>query len=225
MNLATFEERSPVRVLVHERHVLVGEARHRAGHADAADVRAAAHVALPAAQRDVALHHRALAAELDQAAVVVAVLRREVARLVERRAVAALVRGAPEQRRPAGPRRRARAPAPCPASANTRCTSVSVMLSGCAGQPGMFTIGMPALDFQFQPEVVAHAHRAGRVVLHRRDAAVRRARPDRDDRRGLVGEPVDPLVDGDGLAVGGVDPEAGPVAVAVDLLVARASPR
>src|SRR3954462_4266904 len=87
-----------VGVLVHEGHVLVGEARHRARHADPADVGTAAHVALPAAQRHVALDHRALAAELDQAAVVGAVLGGEVALLVERRAVAALVRGAPEER-------------------------------------------------------------------------------------------------------------------------------
>jgi hypothetical protein len=60
-------------------------------------------VALPAAQRHVALDHRALAAELDQAAVVGAVLGGEVARLVERGAVAALVRGAAEQgHRPPG---------------------------------------------------------------------------------------------------------------------------
>src|SRR3954469_16445578 len=77
---------------VHERHVLVGEARHRAGHADAADVRAAADPVDPPAQRHVALDDGALAAELDQAAVVGAVLGGEVAHLVERGAVAALVR-------------------------------------------------------------------------------------------------------------------------------------
>ena len=84
----------------------------------------------------------------------------------------------------------------------------------------MQTTGRPALDFHFQPEVVGQAHRPGRVVLHGRDAAVGGARPDGDDGRGLVGEAVDPLVGGDGLAVLGVDPEAGPVALAVDLLVA-----
>src|SRR6476619_5224165 len=44
-----------VRVLVHEGHVLVREAGHRAGHADAAHVGAASDAALPAADRDVAL--------------------------------------------------------------------------------------------------------------------------------------------------------------------------
>src|SRR5215510_11414076 len=37
-----------------------------------------------------------------------------------------------------------------PASANTRYIRTSEMLSPCAGQPGMLTIGMPPLDFQFQ---------------------------------------------------------------------------
>ena len=83
----------------------------------------------------------------------------------------------------------------------------------------MHTTGRPALDFHFQPEVVGQAHRPGRVVLHRRDPAVGGARPDGDDGGRLVGQAVDPLVGGDGLAVLGVDAEAGPVALAVDLLV------
>src|SRR3954449_6891171 len=58
------------RVLVHERHVLVGEAGHRAGHADAAHVRAAAQPGLPSAHGHVALDHRTLAAELYEAAVI-----------------------------------------------------------------------------------------------------------------------------------------------------------
>src|SRR5215470_12743502 len=55
------------RRLVHERHELVGEARHRACDADAAHVRAAAHAVDPAALGHVALDHRSPAAELDQA--------------------------------------------------------------------------------------------------------------------------------------------------------------
>src|SRR5882757_10059500 len=43
--------------LVHERHELVRESRHRAGDADAADVRATAHAVDPAALGYVALHH------------------------------------------------------------------------------------------------------------------------------------------------------------------------
>ena len=38
-----------------------------------------------------------------------------------------------------------------PTSAKHRYISVSVMLSGWAGQPGMFTIGMPPLDFHLCP--------------------------------------------------------------------------
>src|SRR3954469_20104134 len=51
---------------VHERLELVGEARHGAADADAADVRAAAHAVDPAALGHVALDHRAPAAQLDQ---------------------------------------------------------------------------------------------------------------------------------------------------------------
>src|SRR6476660_9814873 len=53
--------------LVHERHELVREARHRAADADPADVRAAAHAVDPPALGHVALHHRPPAAELDDA--------------------------------------------------------------------------------------------------------------------------------------------------------------
>ena len=68
-------------------------------------------------------------------------------------------------------------------------------------------------------EVVGQAHRAGRVVAHRGDAAVGRARPDGHHGRGLRREPVDPLVDGDRLAVELVDAEARPVPLAAELLV------
>src|SRR6516164_8845410 len=76
------------RRLVHERHELVGEARHGAGDADAAHVRAAAHAVDPAALGHVALDHGPPAAQLDQA-LGRAVLAREVALLVVARAVAA----------------------------------------------------------------------------------------------------------------------------------------
>src|SRR5690242_14975903 len=76
------------RVLIHERHVFVGEPGHRAGHAYAADVRAAAHAVDPAAHRHVALDHRSLASELDQAAVIGAVFGGELTLFAEARAVA-----------------------------------------------------------------------------------------------------------------------------------------
>src|SRR3954451_2269908 len=84
------------RRLVHERHELVRETRHRAADADAADVRAAADAVDPSALRHVALDDGTPAAQLDDA-LRRAVLRREVALLVVARAVAAFVDGGPEQ--------------------------------------------------------------------------------------------------------------------------------
>src|SRR3984957_20305457 len=80
------------RRLVHERHELVREAGHRAGDADAAHVRAAAHAVDPAPLGHVALHHGTPAAQLDQAGGG-AVLGGGVALLVVPGAVAALVHG------------------------------------------------------------------------------------------------------------------------------------
>ena len=68
-------------------------------------------------------------------------------------------------------------------------------------------------------QVVAQAHGAGRVVAHRRHAAVGRARPDGHDGGRLRRQPVDPGAGGDRLAALGVDAEPRPVALAVDLLV------
>src|SRR3984885_9000226 len=88
--------------LVHERHELVREARHRARDAVAADVRAAADAVDPAPLGHVALHDRAPAAELHQA-LGRAVLGGEVTLLVVAAAVAALVdRGAEQPLRPQG---------------------------------------------------------------------------------------------------------------------------
>src|SRR5271156_205463 len=88
------------RRLIHERHELVREAGHRAGDADAAHIRAAAHAVDPAPLGHVAFHHRTPAAELDQA-LGRAVLAGEVALLVVPGPVAALVHGGLEQ--PLGP--------------------------------------------------------------------------------------------------------------------------
>ena len=86
----------PAGRLVHERHELVGEARHRAADADAADVGAAADAVDPAPLGDVAVDHRAPAAELHDA-LGRAVLGGEVALLVVAGPVAALVHGGPEE--------------------------------------------------------------------------------------------------------------------------------
>src|SRR5262249_22279071 len=94
-------QRVAPRVGIHERHVLVGEAGPRAGQADAAAVRAAADAVHPPADRHVAAHHRPLAAELDQAARVVAVLGGELALLGVAGTVAALAYRPAEQ--PLGP--------------------------------------------------------------------------------------------------------------------------
>ena len=72
-------------------------------------------------------------------------------------------------------------------------------------------------------EVVTQAHRARRVVLHRRDAAVRRAGAQGNRCGGLRREAIDPLVRGDRLTVGRVDTHPGKVALAVDLLVRNRS--
>src|SRR6202012_5738599 len=76
------------RRLVHERHELVGEARHRAGDTDAAHVGAAADPVDPAPLGHVALDPRPPAAQLDQA-LGRAVLGGEVALLVVAGPVAA----------------------------------------------------------------------------------------------------------------------------------------
>src|SRR6478752_9655422 len=55
------------RRLVHERHELVGEARHGAADADAAHVRAATDTVDPPALGDVAVHDGTPTAELDDA--------------------------------------------------------------------------------------------------------------------------------------------------------------
>ena len=147
-----------------------------------------------------------------------AVLRREVARLVERGAVAALVRGALEQ-----PLRAAdvvelghrRHPREREHEVHQRLGDV-VGLRRAAGdvddRDARLRLPLPA-------QVVGQAHRAGRVVLHRRDAAVGGARPDRDDRGGLRREAINPLVRGDRLARVRVVAHGGEVAVAGELLV------
>ena len=98
-----------------------------------------------------------------------------------------------------------------------RC-SVSVIASGCTGQPGRLMSGDSPSRDEAVAEVVAQAHRARRVVAHRGNAAVGGAGAERHHDRGARREPVEPRARGDRLAVR-VDAEAAPVTVAVDLLV------
>ncbi len=107
-----------------------------------------------------------------------------------------------------------------PATCIARWRRISVMLSGWAGQPGMQTIGQVQARAPVPAEVVGNPHGAGRVVLHRRDAAVGRAGADCDDPRGVRSQPIDPVVGGDRLVVDRVGPEAAPVPVPAEGLVA-----
>src|ERR1700682_6164653 len=84
--------------LIHEGHELVGEARHRASDADAADVGATADTGHPAALGNVAVDHRSPAAELDEALWRV-VVSREVTLLVGRSPVATVMHRVAEQPR------------------------------------------------------------------------------------------------------------------------------
>ena len=126
--------------------------------------------------------------------------------------------------RPGVPGRRARSEGPHPAISSAMRWSVSVIASGCTGQPGRLISGAPAPRDEAVAEMVAQPHRAGRVVAHRGHSAVRRARAERQHDRRARCEPVDPGGGRDRLAVV-VDAEAGPVALAVDLLVRDRSPR
>ena len=203
--------------LVHERHELVGEARHRAADADAADVGAAADAVDPAALGHVALHDRPPAAELDDA-LRGAVLGGEVGLLVVAGAVAALVHGAAEQ--PGGPQRvverdHRRLAGGHVEQVGQRLGQV-VRLDRAAGHADDRDAG---LGLPVPAEVVGHAHRAGRVAGHGVDAAVGRAGADRDDGGGLGGEPVEPLAGGHRLAGRRVVAEPAPVALVVQLLV------
>src|SRR5580693_8982932 len=83
------------RRLIHERHELVREARHRAANADASDVRASANACHPTALRHVAIDNRSPAAQFHDA------LRRtvdfrKIALLVITSAVTSVMDGASE---------------------------------------------------------------------------------------------------------------------------------
>ena len=85
-------------------------------------------------------------------------------------------------------------------------------LSGCTGQPGTLTIGQAGLGFPVPAEIIGQAHAAGRIALHRVNAAVGRAGAAGDDGQRFRREPVDPFVGRDRLAGLRVGSQRGPVA-------------
>src|SRR6478752_3274663 len=205
------------RGLVHERHELVGEARHRAADADPADVGAAADPVDPAALRDVALDHRSPAAQLDDA-LGRAVLRSEVALFVVPGPVAALVdRRAEQPRRPqlVVQRDHRSLAGDLVQQVDERLAQV-VAVGRAAGDADDREAG---LGLPRPPEVVGDTHGAGRVAGHRVDAAVGRAGAYGDDGGRLAGQPVQPLGGLDRLAGHRVGTEPGPVALLLDRLV------
>ena len=137
---------------------LSGKPGHRAADADAADVRAAADAAHPAALGHVAIDDRAPAPDLHL----------HLRRVVVGREVAP-ARSSPRDRSPRGPScrtatsagacRRAGSSAPCPPACCSSHRSVSMKLSGWTGQPGTLTIGRPACDAEVPAEIVGEAHR------------------------------------------------------------------
>ena len=96
---------------------------------------------------------------------------------------------------------------------------VSERLSGWIGQPGHAHDRDARLRLPAPAEVVGHAHRAGRVAGHGVDAAVGRARADREHGQRLRRQPVEPLARRHRLVGVGVVAEAAPVALALDRLV------
>src|SRR3954447_7464439 len=205
------------RRLVHERHELVGEARHRAADADAADVRAAADPGHPAALGNVAVDDGAPAADLHEALGRVVVVG-EVALLVVARAVAALVHGLAEQPLRAQllvERDHGRQAGRLVEQPDERLHEVLGLHRAAGDVDDRQVAGRPEVP----AEVVGEAHAAGRVARHRVDAAVRRTRRDRDDAPRLGGEAVEPPVQRQRLAGRLVVAERRPVALAVDVLV------
>src|SRR4051794_16658651 len=205
------------RRLVHERHELVGEARHRAADADPADVRAPADAGHPAALGDVAVDDRAPAADLHEALRRVVVLG-EVALLVVARAVAPLVDRLAEQPLRAQlvvERDHGREAGRLVEQPDERLHEV-LGLHRAAGDVDDRQVAGRA---EVPAEVVGEAHAAGRVARHRVDAAVGRARADRDDAPRLGRQAVEPPVQRERLARRLVVAERRPVALAVDVLV------
>src|SRR5579859_5871346 len=88
-------------------------------------------------------------------------------------------------------------------------------LSGCTGQPGTFTIGSPALDFQ--------AHATRRIARHGMDSAVGGACARTNYGSGFRRKTVDPFAGSDRLPGLGIGAEGRPVALVLNLFVRNGS--
>ena len=203
--------------LVHEGLELVRKSRHGAPDADAADIGAPADSSHPAALADVALHDRPPASQLDDAEGR-AVRVTELTLFVVTTAIAALVHGPLEQ--PARPEHviegdRRGAPDILMEEIEQGLGEI-VGLHRAARQADD---GQPAGRTPGPAEIVRQAHGAGRVALHRMDAAVGGAGADGDDGPGPRRQAVDPVARRDRLPGGRIGPEGGPVALGLVGLV------
>src|SRR3712207_2485166 len=203
--------------LIHERHELVREARHRARDAYAAHVRASADPVHPAPLGHVAVYDRTPAADLHLALGRVVVLG-EVALLVVGGPIAALVNGLPEEpRRPElvverNHRRHAARLVEQPREGLHEVVRLH-------GTPGHVHDRDARLGAEVPSQIVRQSHATRGVARHRVDPAVGRAGPGRDHRPRPRRQLVDPPVEGQGLAGGQIVPERRPVPVPVDVLV------
>src|SRR3712207_5177904 len=205
------------RRLVHERHELVREARHRARDADAAHVRAAADPAHPASLWHVAVDYRSPAAYLYLALGRV-VVKGEVALLVVGCPVTALVDRLPEE--PRGPelvverdhRRHATRLVEQPSEGLHEVV-------GLHGTPRYVHYRDASLGAEVPSQVVSQSHATGGVASNRVDAAVGRAGPDGYHSPRPRRQLVDPPVERQRLTGGQVVAERRPVPVPVDVLV------
>src|SRR5579859_747256 len=200
--------------LVHERHELVREARHRAGDADATHVGAAAHTVDPATLGDVAFDHRPPAAQLDQA-LGRAILGGEVALLVVAGPVTALMHGRAEQ--PGRPQRLIQR--------DHRCLARHLVQQVKNGLGQVVRVDRAARDADDRQaglgppvpaEVVGHAHGTRRVAGHRVDAPVGGTGANGEDGGRPGRQPVKPFAGRHRLAGRRVVAETAPVALWLD---------
>ena len=179
-------------------HELVGKSGHGAADADAADVRAAADAAHPAALADVALHHRPPAAELHDARLRAEFVG-EIALLIIAAAIAALVQRfgkkpcRPQKLVERNHRRAARGLAQQIEQRLHEIIGLNRTARHVDDRDARLRFPLPA-------EIIGKAHRAGRIALHGVNAAVGRAGARGDDRPRFRRQPVDPVAGRDRLA-------------------------